>query len=254
MMIIYEQPTNEHIRLCLKLEHLFKSLKMMLRHSTAQDHRIVISHLLQILLVSDRPDLKAKLSQVLTAHATSLAKLKDLPDVDTKKLDQLLIDIQTLSEGLHGSYAKIGNNLREDPILKLLLPYAHVPGEDGGFGVPTFTLWLSQPAPWRAQIILAWWEELSLLRQVIALILRLTRDTHRLDTENAEGRFFQKTLDPKLDTQLIRVGIDQTFSLFPEISVGRHRLAIHFMENPELEIPIQTRSDPICFHLACCSI
>jgi cell division protein ZapD len=59
--VIYEQPVNEHVRVCLRLEQLFNQTLHWMRGTSAWDSRAAISALLEILNVLDRPDLKAKL-------------------------------------------------------------------------------------------------------------------------------------------------------------------------------------------------
>lgn len=198
--IVYEQPMNEQIRLCLKLEHLFTNMQSMMRHSNPLDNRITIRFLLDLLTVSDRPDLKSKLTQILANHAASFSELTNRPNVDAKTLEQILSQIQVLLDDLHQSYAKLGSRLREDPLLKMLISHANTPGADAACSAPALALWLEQPAPLRSKKIFEWFEEFSLLRRSVKLILRITRDSQQMIDSHSDSLFFQKSLDPKLDT------------------------------------------------------
>ena len=59
-MIIYEQPLNELIRICLRLEYLFGLIKQGRKNT---DNRQTIRAMLDILSITERPDLRTKLGQ-----------------------------------------------------------------------------------------------------------------------------------------------------------------------------------------------
>ena len=86
------------------------------------------------------------------------------------------------------------------------------------------------------------------------LILRLTRDSAVMRPEDAPGGFFQKTLDPNLPCQMVRVAVPAGAPYFAEISGGKHRFTVRFLEVPVIgERPLQTRQD-VPFSLGCCII
>src|SRR6056297_3297642 len=105
-IITYEQPLNEHIRLCLRLEHLFERCREHIADKTASGSRIAITALLKVLNVVDRPDLKTKLSQVLSQQVGSLAQLEQSPRVDAYKLQQALTHLDQLLKTLHQTKTK----------------------------------------------------------------------------------------------------------------------------------------------------
>jgi cell division protein ZapD len=61
------------------------------------------------------------------------------------------------------------------------------------------------------------------------------------------------SLDPQVPVHLVRVAVPAGLDLFAEISGGKHRFSVRFMESKGAGRSVQTRSD-IPFTLACCAI
>ena len=64
--VTYEQPLNDPMRICFRLESLFTKLQHHMSSEHAVDHQIAMQSLLEVINVIERPDLKSKLTQVLT--------------------------------------------------------------------------------------------------------------------------------------------------------------------------------------------
>lgn len=72
--------------------------------------------------------------------------------------------------------------------------------------------------------------------------------------EVAYRGFFQRSLDSNTSHQIIRVLLPHEEAIFPEISGGRHRFTIHFLEQPNPNRRAIQRTTDIPFELACCVI
>jgi len=69
--IIFEHPLNETIRLCLILEQLFQKAHNDLSNTQCYEYgRNVIDSIILLLKVTDRPDLKGKLSKACQLPST----------------------------------------------------------------------------------------------------------------------------------------------------------------------------------------
>src|SRR5690348_10896418 len=110
---IYEQPLNELIRACLRLEQLFFQLDHYISDTSQFGTRHVIALIINILQLLDRPDLKAKLAKELSHQINLLSRLENTPEIDKTKLSELLKQLNTLSRCFIDSSGKIGQNLRE---------------------------------------------------------------------------------------------------------------------------------------------
>ena len=119
--ITFEQPLNEHIRVCLRLEHLFDYLHHNLQDLSIWGSRSTLTSLLEILNVVDRPDLKTKLAKALSNQGLALSQLEKCSQIDNKKLKDILEDLDRLIDSLHATQGKIAHNLRENEFIKTIL-------------------------------------------------------------------------------------------------------------------------------------
>lgn len=236
----YEQPLNEPIRLCLRLEHLFLQADHSLGGSTPCDARLCLQAVLEILSVMDRPDLKTKLVTALTAHAKRLTQLEANPEVDNHKLEQLLNQLDSLIDQLHGDSKKMAASLRADPFLSTVRQFSANPGGACNFSVPRYQCWLTQPANHRRATLDHWLATLRPLRAAMTLLLQLTRAQAMQKNVLAKQGFYQAALDPAQQLQMIRVCLGSPnenmtpMPVYPEISIGRHRLSIYFYQLGQL--------------------
>src|SRR5438309_480339 len=106
-VIIYEQPLNELIRVCLRLEQLFSSLDHLVKDTSAIGTRNIMNEMNTLLQLLDRPDLKAKLAKELTHHMAQLIRLESTPEVDHEKLRSLLKQLEDLARCFIDSSGKI---------------------------------------------------------------------------------------------------------------------------------------------------
>lgn len=251
--IIYEQPLNEQIRLCLRLEYLFGQADYYLNYRSHWDLRQALNAILEILNISDRPDIKNKLGQVLNQYASSLTQLEKIPDIDKHKLNAMLNKIDCLIDSLHANAQKIGQELRDNEFLTAIQQRLYTPAGTCNFSLPSYNLWLHQDQSLIRQRLLSWLESFKLLRDIMSLMLSLTRESTTFKPAKAIGGFYQGSLEANIYHQMIRIGINSDKQIFPEISVGRHRLAVHFFSLDINGRAAQTPDD-IIFELACCKI
>lgn len=254
-IIIYEQPLNEHIRVCLRLEHLFEQILLNLENNSEWGSRTALLALLETLNVIDRPDLKTKLTKALTQHAATLTQLEILPQVDSSKLRTVLSELDRLIDTLYATHGKIGQNLRTNEFLNSIRQHLYNPGGAVNFSNPSFQLWLQQPAVNRISDLKTWFKEFDQVRDVVELLLRLTRQSSLPIEKYADKGFYQQALDPNSACEMVRVAVPVTANLYPEISVGRHRLSVRFLEPNCREQGRAKQCDyNVKFKLTCCAL
>jgi len=251
--MLYEQPLNEQVRLCLRLEYLFAQTKYHLAKESNWDSHQTLKLILEILQAIDRHDLKNRFCQTLNQFATTLSQLAKQDGVDKEKLANTLEKIDALIDTLHSNSKKIGHELRDNEFLNSIQQRLYTPGGTCGFSLPAYHLWLQQEKNLRHQQLTTWCDHFTQLQETINLILLLLRETTTFKTTQAPKGFYQSSLDANISYQLIRINIPSPKSIFPEISIGRYRLAIHFFN---LDITGQTTQtlDDITFELACCKM
>ena len=175
--IIYEQPLNETIRLCLRLEHLFTQFhNEAQKESSASTHLAMLS-LLRILAVIDRPDLKSKITQALSQQKAALLPLTHVEQVDQTQLVVFLKQLDEKLEAFHSHHKKIGEQLRNNTFISQLYGQQNHPAGLCAFSSPAYSLWKRKPSAERTHDLNTWFEEFTLLETAVILILKLTRDS-----------------------------------------------------------------------------
>jgi len=249
--ITFEQPLNEYIRICLRVEHLLNRVEASILGESEAESRTALEAMLEILNVIDRPDLKSKITQALGQHATALTQLEQKANVHHEKLQAILIELDQLIESLYNLPDKIGQQLRTNSFLNSIRQYMANPGGASPFVTPAYYLWLQQPASVRIRDLLAWFSAFEQLKSAVKLLLQLTRGSSAPEPLVADQGFYQRPLDPKLTYHLVRVTVPRQLQVYPEISVGRHRLIVRFLELNVNDRGVQRVGD-IDFELTCC--
>lgn len=254
--ITYEQPLNELIRICLRLEHLFRQLNSNLNASTSGGSHLAMLALVKSLNVIDRPDLKSKLTQALSQQAFTLAQLKHFSQIDRLKLQKLLAILDQHINQLHQVPGRIAENLRQNTFLNQIRVHLHNPAGPCNFTTPAYSLWLRLPSEDRIADLQNWAGELKLLSLIINTILQITRESTSPQSAVAQEGFFQQTLNANSPCQLIQLTLPVKKKVYPEISAGKHRLVVRFLS---LDVTDSSNcgksvSEDIFFTLNCCKI
>ena len=249
--MIYEHPLNEQVRLCLRLEYLFSQAEHYLNKKSAWDSHQMLKIILEIMQAIERSDLKSKFYQILNQHSLNLPKLAKLQDIDQEKLSDTIKKIDSIIKTLDSDSEKIGEKVRKNEFLTGIQQRLHTPAGTCGFSLPAYQLWLQQPAQTRQTQLLIWFDELSLLQDIVNIILKLMREGTPFKGIVAHNGFYKNNLSPGTSYQMIRIQIPNGKNLFPEISIGRYRLAIYFF-NLDIDGKSTQTSDDLSFKLACC--
>ncbi|MCX7121975.1 MAG: cell division protein ZapD [Gammaproteobacteria bacterium] len=254
-LIIYEMPLNDAIRICLRLENLFQQFEKTAACTSLLNTKSAMNALLKILEVTDRPDIKSKLSQTLTQYATAWGQLVRSKQVDPQRLQSTLKKLDSLNHYLHTHHARIGEPLRQNDFLHQIRSNLANPGGACDYRLPAYMLWQNKAAGEKSKDLSLWIENFKPLLDITETLLQLTRESTPLQPAIAENGFHLQTLNPTTPCHLVRVALPSTTNLYPEFSAGKHRLSIHFSSPSYFGNgkPTQTQ-DAIPFQLACCKI
>ena len=108
---------------------------------------------------------------------------------------------------------------------------------------------------WHPSDLYEWVAPYVKLEEVIELILTTIRDSASDKAVVAEKGFYQQSLDTKKSTQLIRIGVDANELIYPEISAGKHRYSVRFMQvNPGGDTMATQVKKDVKFLLSRCSL
>lgn len=220
--------------------------------STEWDNRNALSTLIEIADFLTRTDVKTELIKELERHSTTLNGLVNSPAVDTNRLSIILEKIDQYLEKLKDNTYQPGQKLRQDEFIMSVKQRESIPGGTCSFDIPAYQFWLHKPVQQRIDDIQTWISDLLVLKDSIQLSLQMIRNSNSPSNEQAERGFYQKQIEANVACQLIRVVLPADSGFFPEISGGKHRFAIRFMEmSTSGDRPVQT-SDTVSFELHCC--
>lgn len=252
--IIYEQPLNERIRTFLRLEFLFAQATHHLHQSSQWDSRSTLAGMLDILSIFGRTDLKTEVLKELERSAAILARLKANQGIDQAHLQSILSDLETVSAKLHKTSGPVGADLKKHEFLSSIQQRSAIPGGTCDFDLPAYHFWLQQPTQERTRDLASWLGRFEAIAEAIQLILKLIRQSATLKAVTAQNGFFQKTLDPSHPCQLVRVAVDRAVPYYAEISGGRHRFTVRFMESGKVDGHTRQATCDIAFDLGCCAL
>ncbi len=252
--ISYEFPLNERMRVFIRLEQLFHQFHHHLHGASSVDKRAAISVLLDIVAIFKRNDLKSEILKELDRQANVLNKIavNVTQGVDTQKLQELLAQLSSTSQKLYAMTGKIGNHVMDNDLFQSIAQRSSIPGGTCSFDLPEFHYWLNQEDVTCIQDLSQWSRPFAEIGSAIDLILGFIRNSHTVTEEIAPAGFFQVTLDTNLPNQLVSVSLDKSQPYFVEISGGKHRCTIRFMQpSRDNQRPMQS-IDNIPFTLTCC--
>lgn len=251
----YEQPLNERVRSLLRLEFLFRQIEHTLTGYSTWDSRAALQGLFDILALTGRNEFKGDMLKELERYAATLNRLRQAPAVHMSTLDSVLAEISAVISQIHRLDNLTLDAVRQTDFLCAIHKRSQVPGGTCRFDLPGLYHWLQQDSLSRDECLREWLAPFVPLQEAVALILRLIRESAAPQSEIAIRGFFQRSLDNSgAPHQLIRVLLPPGVAFYPEISGGRHRFTIHFLEqsNPNRRA-VQSSAD-IAFELACCAI
>jgi len=252
--IIYEQPVNERTRIFLRLEYLFRQAGHHLGCNTEWDSRATLNCVLEIVEIFGNTNLKSEVIKELERHAATLKRLTQNPAVDHQQLATVLAEIGLHIDDMHQLNGQIASDLKTSEFLTSIRQRSAIPGGTCDFDLPAFHFWLQQPAATRHQDLLHWLGNFDAIGQSIRLILKLTRNSTPLKAVVASGGLYQRTLDPALPWQLIRIALPADSTCYAELSGGRHRFTARFLEFTAAGDRARQTDRDIAFELACCVI
>lgn len=251
--IIFEHPLNERVRNFLRLELLFQQARHFLEGETVWDSRHLVATLMEVLDLFGRSDLKTEIIKELERDAGALGAWAATPGVDQDRLQAILDRLNGLAEDIRQNPGTPGQELQDDPLLAAVRQRVSIPGGACAFDLPAYHRWLCRPLEARIDDQRRWFETLDPVRNAVELVLRLIRNSAEPGLEVAEGGAFQRNLDAGAPYQLIRVLLAAEEPYYAEISGGRHRFTIRFLEPRPGERPVQADED-VRFQLTCCAL
>jgi cell division protein ZapD len=252
--VFYEQPLSERIRAFLRLEYLFALVNHNIDSDSEWSSRTSLAGLIEINDLLSRFDLRAELIKELERNSQVMNNLRRNPQVDTNLLNNTIDSVGDLLTKLRSTECQPALSLRKDELVYAVKQRLPIPGGTCNFDVPAYHFWLTRPAATRVAHLRRWIYDLNIIHAGVEHVLRMIRDSVLPTLVRATAGFYQQPVDPSVSCQLVRVALAPELNVFPEISGGKHRFTIRFLEQPNTAIrPVQSTAN-IDFELQCCNL
>ena len=227
-MIDYEFPLNERVRTLLRLESLYAKMARFMDQTSAAEHQVALLTLFEILEVASRADLKPDLLQELERQKRLLSALHNNPEISEVVLEATLNEIENTSTGLFDMSGKVGQYLRENEWLMGIKQRASIPGGTCEFDLPSYHYWLHQDASARREHLKSWLEPMTPIRDGMAILLNLLRESGKVRRFTAHQGSFQQMQGGRV-AQMLRIKLDDMLPCVPEVSANKYVLNIRFV-------------------------
>jgi len=226
-VISYEYPLSERIRTLLRLEDLYERAQYFTAKTDPQEHHVALLCLFEILEVAGRADLKSDLLQELERQKHALEALRENPEISQKALDGILLEIDRTSSKLFQMSGKIGQELRENEWLMSIKQRTNIPGGVCEFDLPSYHYWLNQGTVQRRHDLENWLAPFLPIRDGLAIVLRLLRESGKVSTQTAVQGVYQQMMAGRI-AQMLRIRLHPEYHCVPEISANKYALNIRF--------------------------
>lgn len=242
--LVFEHPLSERIRTFLRIENLFHRLDNYSGSPDLWDMRLTISLLIDLNDLMKWSDGKNDLVKEMERCRSVLSALEGNPEVDSYKLKQVLSDLSECLETMQDNAYEPGATLDKDELITSIRQKSSVAGGACNFDLPAYHHWLNKPTRFKQQCLHEWQEDMLIIKKGTNLVLNLIRNNAIATKETAREGFFQQSVESGTKYQLIRIVLPRELKYFPEVSGGKHRVTVRFMEQSETaNRPEQTGND-----------
>lgn len=251
-VILYEYPFNERIRTYLRLEHLFQRLGELIRRDEAIDHHYALITIFEVMDVAARADLKSDVMKDLEKQKQILNGYRGNPAISEAVLDEVIGQLDGCFSSLNNLPGKAGQSLTENDWLMSIRSRVGIPGGTCEFDLPAYYAWQHRRGDARRADLERWASTLGPLAESIHMLLKLLRDSGAPQKVIATGGQLQQNLPQGRTFQLLRLRLDETLGLVPEISGNRLIVSVRMMRH-EADDRLHASSEDAAFELTLCS-
>ncbi len=239
----------------LRLEHLFDRLGELVQRDAPVDHHFALATIFEIMDVASRADLKSDLLKELERHRTQLQSYRGHPGISEAALDAVTSRIDHAFNGLNALQGKAGQALSANDWLMSIRSRISIPGGTCEFDLPAYYAWQQHAPEKRRADLQGCMSTLTPLAEALQELLGLLRDSGSLQRMVAPSGQYQQTLQnlPAGKVyQLLRVRVDPSLGLVPEITGHRLLVAVRFMK-PDAEGRLRPAGVDTTFELSLCA-
>lgn len=214
------------------------------------DHRSAILGLIELYELTARGDLKADLMREID-RITSSRSSGRMRGAEAEDFDEELVSwLKSIAEGVTQLRGQLGAHLKNHDFVNAVRQKNAIPGGLNDFDLPVLQYWLGHSIEQRKADLEEWSQPFLELYEHVHLYLKLLRNQAPLEGFVAEAGYFATTLDTRRSYQLLEITLPEHSPVYPEPSLGRHRVTLRFMSPGGLNRSPQQSRDDIEFCMA----
>ena len=202
--------------------------------------------------VGSRADLKSDVMKDLEKQKQVFNTYRGNPAIAEGALDDVINELERCFFALNNLVGKAGQSLTENDWLMSVRSRMGIPGGTCEFDLPAYFAWQNSSYSRRQTDIARWSEPLTPLANAIYLLLKILRESGSAQKMIASNGQFQQNLPQGKPYQLLRMRIDSTLNLIPEISGNRLIVMIRLMRQDDAE-RLHPVAEDAAFELTLCS-
>ena len=247
----FEYPFNERVRTLLRLESLLDRIHLLARQSDSRMHQIAMSSLFELLDITDRADIKSAISQDLMRQRQTIAGYADHPTASVQAIEETVQSIDKALEALN-NLGRIGQTIRDNDWLVAIRGRLSIAGAAAQIDSPSLLAWQHRSEVRRHADLDQWLLSIEPLRFAIQLTLLLLRQSGESALALAPAGSYQRSLEGK-SYHILQVWVDQTESVYPEMSGNKHMMWVRFSRLDE-NLKIHSVNQEVNFKYALCGL
>jgi len=251
---IYELPTSSRIKHFLVFERISQRIATLKDQAPPWGLHAAVTALLELERITSKGNLRSELIKELHYQISSLEKLSQSSGVDRELLENIVDQQRRLIGRLETGDKTFEQSLKENELLGQQRRRFGFHANSHDYDSPAYQHMLARSINEQRAILDSWMQAFATLSQAIEVVLGLIRSSASPVSELAYQGYFQTRLDGEKKCQLLRIGLPESSPYYPDVSLGRSKLSLRFLEpTDQYEHALQIEED-IEFQLTRCAL
>lgn len=254
-LLIFEQPLNERIRLCMRLESMFRQMRQFHCATDYYEIQLFLDALFDVLDFLHRYEIRSELIKELQRYKNVIERgdCEHYHPCACSERD-ILSDIERNMQAAHDINLNTISVLRENELFNSLRQRSFHKSGNCLFEVPAYQHWLAQNDHNKNVFLHDCFTRFLPIEEAIKLILHLVRSGSEQTHQSTDDAMFLQTLDHHRTHQMIRIHLSEGLDVFPRISGDKHRFSIRFMKQDNPNQRAMQINTPVSFDLQICAV
>lgn len=225
-MATYELAMSESARLCTKIENIFIQIRYYLTQRKFESRHLALVSVIDLMQVLDRPDVRARLIQLLQLIQDYLGSLIGKNPHEDHRIVKLMALFDEDFRRIYASSNRLGGELFDDALLMLLRSHLNIHGQAAYQLAPICQLWKEQDDGLLFSCFQRWIEPLLPLECMVLRIMRFMRENYQTSVCEVSNGFSK--WDIPSDAPIFMVGVAVPNTILPAVSCGQKLVSVTF--------------------------